>query len=132
MFHPSGGLRPGAFGVRKQPAAQPGRRAAGARSVRLLPVRPGTDLDEQRHGEFRDVAHEIGQRRADALEYDVRQKAQEVRERPRPAPAPSQQRRQPKPGETLADQVQDVLGSSVARQVTREVVRGIFGMLRRR
>lgn len=60
------------------------------------------------------------------------EKAQEVRERPRPAPAPSQQRRQPKPPETLADQVQDVLGSSVARQVTREVVRGIFGMLRRR
>ena len=58
------------------------------------------------------------------------EKAQEVRERPRPAPAP--RRREPTPPETLADQVQDVLGSSVARQVTREVVRGIFGMLRRR
>ncbi len=57
-------------------------------------------------------------------------KAEEVRERPRPAPAP--RRREPKPPETLADQVQDVLGSSMARQVTREVVRGIFGMLRRR
>ncbi len=57
-------------------------------------------------------------------------RAQEIRERPRPAPAP--RRREPKPPETLADQVQDVLGSGVARQVTREVVRGIFGMLRRR
>jgi len=53
-----------------------------------------------------------------------------VRERPRPEPA--SRRPAPKPDETLADQVQDVLGSSVARQVTREVVRGIFGMLRRR
>ena len=57
-------------------------------------------------------------------------KAQEIRERPRPAPAP--RGREPKPPETLADQVQDVLGSSVGRQVTREVVRGIFGMLRHR
>ena len=57
-------------------------------------------------------------------------KEQEVRERPRPEPA--SRRPAPKPDETLADQVQDVLGSSVARQVTREVVRGIFGMLRRR
>ncbi len=56
------------------------------------------------------------------------QKAEEVRERPRPVP----RRREPKPPEALADQVQDVLGSSMARQVTREVVRGIFGMLRRR
>jgi hypothetical protein len=57
-------------------------------------------------------------------------RAEEVRSRPRAEPAP--RRRAPKPPETLADQVQDVLGSSVARQVTREVVRGIFGMLRRR
>jgi DNA helicase HerA-like ATPase len=53
-----------------------------------------------------------------------------VRERARGRPAPS--RRAPRAPETLADQVQDVLGSSVGRQVAREVVRGIFGMLRRR
>ena len=57
-------------------------------------------------------------------------RAREIRERPRAEPAP--RRRAPAPPETLADQVQDVLGSRVARQVTREVVRGIFGMLRRR
>jgi DNA helicase HerA-like ATPase len=57
-------------------------------------------------------------------------RADEVRERARARP-PSP-RREPRSDDTLAEQVQDVLGSSVARQVTREVVRGIFGMLRRR
>ena len=57
------------------------------------------------------------------------ERAEEVRERPRPTPPP--RRREPPADATLADQVQGMLGSSVARQVTREVVRGIFGMLRR-
>jgi DNA helicase HerA-like ATPase len=52
----------------------------------------------------------------------------EVRERARPAP---RRRSAPPPDESLAGQVQDVLDSRVGRQVTREVVRGIFGMLRR-
>ena len=55
-------------------------------------------------------------------------RAEEVRERARPAP----RRRAPRDDEGLAGQVEDILGSSVGRQVAREVVRGIFGMLRRR
>ncbi|MGE3141501.1 MAG: helicase HerA-like domain-containing protein [Thermoleophilia bacterium] len=56
-------------------------------------------------------------------------KVEEVRERARPAPpAP----RKPPPDDTLAGQVQDVLGSSVGKQVVREVMRGVFGMLRGR
>ncbi len=59
-------------------------------------------------------------------------RAEQVRERattraPRP-PA----RRAPPPDDSLAGQVESVLGSRVGRQVAREVVRGIFGMLRRR
>ena len=59
---------------------------------------------------------------------------QEVRERVRERPsAPAPRRRSPpREDSSLADQVQDVLGSRVGRQVTREFVRGIFGMLRRR
>jgi len=56
-------------------------------------------------------------------------RAEEVRERPRPEPARAPRREPPSDG-SLADQVGDVLSSSVGRQVTREVVRGIFGMLR--
>ena len=51
-----------------------------------------------------------------------------VRERARGRPAP----RAPRSDDSLASQVGDVLGSGVGRQVAREVVRGIFGMLRRR
>jgi DNA helicase HerA-like ATPase len=52
----------------------------------------------------------------------------EARERARPAP---RRRSAPASDEGLAGQVEDLLSSSVGRQVTREVVRGIFGMLRR-
>lgn len=55
---------------------------------------------------------------------------EEVRQRARRRPAPD--RREPRPPDSLADQVQDVLSSGVGRQVAREVVRGVFGMLRRR
>ena len=53
---------------------------------------------------------------------------QEARERAKPAPRRTSA---PARDETLAGQVEDLLSSSVGRQVTREVVRGIFGMLRR-
>ena len=56
-------------------------------------------------------------------------RAEEVRTRPRREPAPAP-RREPPSDDSLADQVGSVLSSSVGRQVTREVVRGIFGMLR--
>jgi DNA helicase HerA-like ATPase len=55
---------------------------------------------------------------------------EEARRTARPAP-----RRRSAPArddDSLASQFGDVLGSSLGRQVTREVVRGIFGMLRRR
>ena len=55
-------------------------------------------------------------------------KAEEVRERAKPAP----RREAPRDDEGLAGQVGDILGSSMGRQVTREVVRGIFGMLRKK
>jgi hypothetical protein len=56
------------------------------------------------------------------------ERAREARERPAPStPAP-----RPRPEGTLADEVGDILGSGVGKQVTREIVRGIFGMLRRR
>lgn len=45
-------------------------------------------------------------------------------------PAPG--RSAPKREDTLAEKVGDALSSTTARQVAREVVRGIFGMLRRR
>ncbi len=54
-------------------------------------------------------------------------RAEEVRTRPRAEPPP---RREPPSDDSLAEQVGSVLNSSVGRQVTREVVRGIFGMLR--
>ena len=56
-------------------------------------------------------------------------RAEEVRSRP---PATRTPRREPPSDDSLAAQVGDVLNSSVGRQVTREVVRGIFGMFRRR
>ena len=34
--------------------------------------------------------------------------------------------------QTIADQVGDILGSGIGKQVTREIVRGVFGMLRKR
>jgi hypothetical protein len=52
-----------------------------------------------------------------------------ARERARPAPA---ERPAPRSDDTLAGQVGDVLNSSMARQIGREVVKGIFGMLKRR
>ncbi len=52
-------------------------------------------------------------------------KAEEVRERAKPAPT----RQAPPDDEGLAGQVEDILNSSMGKQVTREVVRGIFGML---
>ena len=52
-------------------------------------------------------------------------KAEEVRERAKPAP----KRQAPPDDEGLAGQVEDILNSSMGKQVTREVVRGIFGML---
>ena len=56
--------------------------------------------------------------------------ADEVRERAKPAP---RERAEPRPDdETLADQVGDVLDSSLGRTVVREVLRGIFGGRRRR
>ena len=53
---------------------------------------------------------------------------------PRSAPAPRRRRSAPqeRPPETMADQVGDILDSGIGRQVTREIVRGVFGMLRRR
>ena len=65
-------------------------------------------------------------------------RAEEIRTAPPgPAPerAPAPRRRsapRERPPETMADQVGDILGSGIGRQVTREIVRGIFGMLRRR
>jgi DNA helicase HerA-like ATPase len=49
-------------------------------------------------------------------------------------PAPRRRRSAPRerPPETVTDQVGDILNSGIGRQVTREIVRGIFGMLRRR
>ena len=55
-------------------------------------------------------------------------KAEEVRQRAKPAP----KREAPLSDEGLAGQVGDILSSSMGKQVTREVVRGIFGMLKRR
>ena len=52
-------------------------------------------------------------------------KAEEVRERAKPAP----KRQAPPDDAGLAGQVEDILNSSMGKQVTREVVRGIFGML---
>ncbi len=51
-----------------------------------------------------------------------------ARERARPAP----ERNAPRNDESLAEKVSDALGSTMARQIGREVVKGIFGMLKRR
>jgi DNA helicase HerA-like ATPase len=60
-------------------------------------------------------------------------RAEEVRERARERPAPrAPAPRAPRSDDSLAGQVEDILGSGVGRQVAREVVRGVFGMLRRR
>jgi DNA helicase HerA-like ATPase len=61
-------------------------------------------------------------------------RAEEVRTRAAERPPPREPARRPAPrtDDTLAGQVQDMLGSGVGKQVAREVVRGIFGMLRRR
>ncbi len=52
-----------------------------------------------------------------------------ARERARPAPA---ERPPAQSDDSLADEVGEVLNSSMARQIGREVVKGIFGMLKRR
>jgi DNA helicase HerA-like ATPase len=57
-----------------------------------------------------------------------REREEAARERARPAP----RREAPAPDDSLAGQVGDVLSSPIARQIGREVVRGIFGMLKRR
>ena len=49
-------------------------------------------------------------------------------ERAKPAPA----KRAPAADDTLVEKVGDVLNSTTARQIGRELVRGIFGMLRKR
>jgi DNA helicase HerA-like ATPase len=51
-----------------------------------------------------------------------------------PAPAPRRRRSAPRerPPDDVAGQVGDILDSGIGRQVTREIVRGIFGMLRKR
>jgi uncharacterized protein len=62
-------------------------------------------------------------------------RAEQVRERARTAPAGARRpapRRAPPSDESLAGQVTDALDSTVGRQVVREVVRGVFGMLRGR
>ena len=46
---------------------------------------------------------------------------------PKPAPAP----KQPAGGGGVADTIGDVLNSSQGKQVQREVIRGIFGMLKK-
>jgi DNA helicase HerA-like ATPase len=50
------------------------------------------------------------------------------------APAPNRRRSAPRerPPDDVAGQVGDILDSGIGRQVTREIVRGIFGMLRKR
>ena len=53
---------------------------------------------------------------------------EEVRQKARPEAAP----RARKSDESLVEQVSDVLGSTMARTVGRELVKGIFGMLKRR
>ncbi len=53
---------------------------------------------------------------------------EQARERARPAPEPRPRRSD----ETLAEKVTEALGSTMARTVGRELVKGIFGMLKRR
>ena len=53
---------------------------------------------------------------------------EEVRQKARPEAAPRARRSD----ESLAEQVSDALGSTMARTVGRELVKGIFGMLKRR
>jgi DNA helicase HerA-like ATPase len=53
---------------------------------------------------------------------------EEVRQKARPEAAP----RARKSDESLVEQVSDALGSTMARTVGRELVKGIFGMLKRR
>lgn len=48
------------------------------------------------------------------------------------APAPRGDEPQQGGAEAVIGAVQDVLGSSIGKQVTRELVRGVFGMLKRR
>jgi uncharacterized protein len=57
-------------------------------------------------------------------------RAEEVRQTARRAPP--REERPPADDEGLAGQVDDVLRSRVAQQVGREVVRGLFGLLRKR
>lgn len=45
---------------------------------------------------------------------------------------PAQRKRPESEPDTIADRVGDILSSTTARQIGREVVRGIFGMLRRK
>jgi DNA double-strand break repair helicase HerA and related ATPase len=56
-------------------------------------------------------------------------KVEEVRERATPAPP---RRAEPKDDEGLAGQVESLLKSRMAQQVGKEVVRGLFGMLKKR
>jgi hypothetical protein len=51
---------------------------------------------------------------------------------PAPAPAPRRSAPRERPPETVVDQVGDLLNSGIGRQVTRELVRGVFGMLKKR
>ncbi|MEW6582885.1 MAG: helicase HerA-like domain-containing protein [Actinomycetota bacterium] len=60
-----------------------------------------------------------------------RRRVEEARGRARPAPRAEAPRR-PRSDDDLVGQVTDMLGSRVAQQIGREVVRGIFGLLKRR
>ncbi len=62
---------------------------------------------------------------------DDREREEAAREAARPAPR-REPRRQPTADEGLLGQFDDLVNSRVGRQVTREVVRGLFGLLKRR
>ncbi|MGD9694245.1 MAG: helicase HerA-like domain-containing protein [Thermoleophilia bacterium] len=109
-------------------------------AIAASPLRPkyGTRLDRESAAELlaartagdAAAADEIRERERDREVEEVRRREAET-ERERSTTA-ARRRREPKPPETLAEQVQDMLGSKVGTQVTREVLRGIFGMLRKR
>lgn len=62
---------------------------------------------------------------------DDREREEAAREAAKPAPRREPTRR-PKPDDDLLGGIGDLVNSRVAQQVTREVVRGLFGLLKRR
>jgi DNA helicase HerA-like ATPase len=109
-------------------------------STRLYPPtsRMGTLTEEERRAII--VASAIGAKYTQRVDRESAEEILAARlagdaakvdaavERAKPAPA----KRAPADDDTLVDTVGDVLNSTTVRQLGREVVRGIFGMLRKR